>query len=349
MSKKILPVKNPNDFIAYKPFDASRIAILLEQETICKELYENFIHFRIEKTCNQGKIELDCHYNEEFSSVGVKKVPIDVLSDLHIDFVEFCKTSLNRNFYIFLPIETAEISNYSVYRRKKVPHHIFIYGYDDEEQVFECSEFFSYSDKPYSFQKVKYQEMEAAFLDLQSQTNSNMMNNEWAQWLKDIQLLHSFTEYKDKFTIERVRIGLQNYLSENDCYGNKGYLKDVYYGSAIYDLTSEYIDQIIEEDRVNFDIRCFSLMFFHFHYMKLQAEFIKDNFNDMNNGIQTYIDKYFELGNYARGLLNVSMKYKITRKKSILIRIKEMLQTLKNEDREVLIDYIRYLEYAVGK
>ena len=52
MTEKILPVKLPNDVIAYKPFDASRLSILLAQEPVCKEMYENFLHFRIEKKEN---------------------------------------------------------------------------------------------------------------------------------------------------------------------------------------------------------------------------------------------------------------------------------------------------------
>ena len=71
MRRKTLPVENPNQFFAYKPFDASRIAILLTQNPMCKELYENFIHYRIEKINSQGYMQLDCHFNEEFSSFGV--------------------------------------------------------------------------------------------------------------------------------------------------------------------------------------------------------------------------------------------------------------------------------------
>lgn len=343
--KKILPVKSPIDFIAYKPFDASRIAILLAQETLCKELYENFIHFRIEKLCEKGMIELDCHFNEEFSSVGVKKVPIDVLFDLHIEFIDFCKKSIDREFYLFIPIETSEISNYSVYKEKKVPHHIFVYGYDDEKQVFKCSEFFSFSSAQYSFEEVSYQEMKNAFLDLQQQTNEKMMENEWAQWLKDIQLLHCFKEYKDRFTIERVRIALQNYLDEKDCYGNKGYIKDVYYGFAIYDLTEEYIDQISKKDRDSFDIRCFSLILFHFHYLRLQAEFIKQNYEDTKKGMQTFIDEFNKIEKDSKELRSLAIKYRLTHEKGILNRIKIKLQKTKEKEMEILVKYINYLKY----
>ena len=135
MRKKILPIENPNKFFAYKPFDASRIAILLTQNPTCKELYENFIHYRIEKSYVQGEMVLDCHFSEEFSSIGVKKIPIDLLLDLSSDFISFCKISIDRDFYLFIPIECSEISNYSVYKAKKIPHHIFVYGYDDEQQL----------------------------------------------------------------------------------------------------------------------------------------------------------------------------------------------------------------------
>lgn len=344
MNEKKLPVKNPNEFIEYKPFDASRIAILLAQEPICKELYENFIHYRIEKSSYQEKIVLDCHFNEEFSSIGVKKVPIDLLLDMQIDFIEFCKTSIDRDYYLFIPIECFEISNYSVYKKVKVPHHIFVYGYNDEQQVFSCSEFFSFSQKRYSFETVSYQEMQNAFFALQNQTNPDMMKNEHLQWIKDIELLHSFTEYKDKFTLQRLQVGLHNYLNERDCYGNKGYLKDVYYGIAIYDLIKEYVNEtLIENVQTFFDISCFSLISYHFHYLRLQAEFVKENYDDNKNRIKELINEFYELENYARRLLNVAIKYKITRKKNILERIIIMLNKLKEADIEILTKYIDYL------
>lgn len=343
MRKKPLPVANPNEFFAYKPFDASRIAILLTQSPICKELYENFIHYRIEKNKIQGNMVLDCHFNEEFSSIGVKKIPTDLLLDLSIDFVEFCKMSIDRNFYLFIPIECSEISNYSVYKRKKVPHHIFVYGYDDAQQIFLCSEFFSFSKKRYSFEAVPYQEMKAAFLDLQNQTTPEMMDKEPFQWLKEIQLLYSFTDYKDKFTIQRVQSGLRFYLDERDCYGNKGYLKDVYYGIAIFDLLEEYINGILNEDYKSFDTRCFTLIFFHFRYLRLQAEFIKQNYDYNTEKQDEFINKFLNLEKKANNLLNVALKYQITHEKTILPRIIKNLKELKEGDIDILTQYINYL------
>lgn len=347
--KRTLPIKNPNTFISYKPFDASRIAILLAQEKICQELYENFIHYRIEKVGDKDKMELDCHFNEEFSSIGIKKMPIDLLLGMKVNFIEFCKESIDREFYLFIPIETSEISNYSNYKKKdkREPHHIFVYGYDDEKQVFECSEFFSFSNRGYSFESVSYKELENAFMDLQNQTTPEMMKNEHLQWLKDIQLLHSFTEYKDKFTVQRVQIGLQNYLNERDCFGNKDYLKDVYYGYAIYDLLKEYVEQIIEKDREVFDVRGFHLIYLHFRYLRLQAEFLKENYDKGKGGLDSFIEKFLELEKISYSLVNSAIKYSITRKKSTLLKAIQKILNLKLEDEKVLKKYIDYLETIV--
>lgn len=341
--KKCLPVKDPNTIISYKPFDTSRIAILLAQEKTCQELYENFIHYRIEKVGVEGQMELDCHFNEEFSSIGIKKMPIDLLLGMKINFIEFCKESIDRDFYLFIPIETSEISNYSIYKKKKVPHHIFVYGYDDENQIFECGEFFSYSNRGYSFESVTYKELENAFMDLQKQTKPEMMNNDHLQWLKDIQLLHSFTEYKDKFTVQRVQIGLQNYLNERDCFGNKDYLKDVYYGYAIYDLLKEYIEQIIEKDREVFDVRTFYMIYLHFRYLRLQAEFLNENYVKEKNGLDSFIEKFLELEEKSYKLVNVALKYSITRRKTTLERAIQKILSLKEEEERVLKKYIDYL------
>ena len=342
--RKILPVKEPNDFIAYKPFDASRVEVLLAQETICKELYESFIHFRVEKSTQNGIVHLDCHFNEEFASLGIKKVPIDVLMDLHINFIEFCKTSIDREFYLFIPIETNRISQYSVYKADHVPHHIFVYGYDDAKKVFLCSGFFDFSNGPYRFEEVSYQELEEAFADLQGQVSDDMMENEWAQWLKDIQLLHSFKEYTDKFTIERVRNGLTNYLKERDCYGNKGYIKDVYYVFAIYNLTVQYIESIKDSDEEWFDVRCFALLYFHFRYLKFQAQFIIDNYHDTGNELQPFVRTFGDMERRMDMLKKMALKYRISLRKPILEKLKEELCRIKQEEVSILNAYIKSLE-----
>lgn len=344
MDKKVLPVAEPNNFIAYKPFDASRIAILLAQESLCKEIYENFLHFRIEKKVINGNINLDCHFNEEFSSIGVKKVPTDIIKDLNIDFITFCKVSIERNFYIFLPIDTSEITNYLNYKKDLIPHHIFIYGYDDEKNVFYCAEFFSFSNSPYSFQTVTYQEMEAAYLKLQSILKSNTMNNEWAQWMKDIQLLKSFTEYVDKFNVKRLIIGLQNYLNENDCAGNKNYIKDVYYGSAIYELVLEYINDNLINNQKDFDIRCFALIFYRFHYMKLQTVFIKENYCLSSKYIQYFINRYLKLEKEAQVILSLTIKFRISGEKNLLYKVSALIKKIKKNDLYITKEYIECLK-----
>lgn len=346
MNKKILPVACPKDFMAYKPFDASRIAILLAQERLCKEIYEKFLHFRIEKKINVVNIELDCHFNEEFSSIGIKKIPTDLIKDLNIDFITFCKNSLRRDFYVFLPIETSEISNYINYKKKLIPHHIFIYGYNDDKEVFYCSEFFSFSELPYSFQMVSYQEMEAAYYKLQNMLKNNEMEYESEEWLKDIQLLHSFTDYVDKFNINRVINGLQNYLNEKDYSGNKNYIKDVYYGFAIYDLVVEYVNEnLIRNSNASndFDIRCFVLIFYRFHYMKLQTVFIKENYTIYNNDKQLFTDKYSRIEEEALRMLNLTIKYKISGEKNILVKVINYLEKIKKSDLVVTRKYIDYL------
>ncbi len=347
MKIKELPFKLPNKFIAYKPFDASRISILLAQESLCKEIYENFLHFRIEKEIEKENIKLDCHFNEEFSSIGVKKVPIDIITDLGIDFITFCRTAIEKDFYIFLPIETFEVSNYINYKKKYRPHHIFIYGYNNEKEVFYCSEFFSFDKGIYSSETVTYREMEEAYYKLQTELESKVMLNEWAQWMKDIQLLHSFREYNDKFNIKRLILGLQNFLEENDCYGNKNYIKDVFYGFAIYDLIIEYINNILKSSKSNFDIKSLSLIFYRFRYMKLQAQFIQENYSKYNQSIQSIIDSYWEMEEKSYNALKLAIKFSISHEKNILNKVINLIEELKKNDYIVTINYIECLKNII--
>ena len=271
-------------------------------------------------------------------------MPIDLLRDLQVDFIRFCKTSLDQDFYLFMPIDTSEISNYTSYQKYRVPHHIFLYGYNDEKRVFYCSEFFSFSSAPYSAQTVRYEELEAAFYQLQAQQKENVMGNEWAQWMKDVQLLHSFTEYMDKFSVNRLVVGLEHYLNERDCYGNKDYLPGVSYGFAIYDLLMEYVKGVSVKSQSGLDVRGPSLLFFRFRYMKLQVKFLQETYPDFAESLEPFVLLYAKLESESRSLLSLAMKFQIDRKEKILTRLSEKTRQLKQNDWAVTKDYIECLK-----
>lgn len=342
MKRKILPQKLPNDFIAYKPFDASRISILLTQDVTCKEIYENFMYYRIEKKIEEnGSIELDCHFNEEFSSIGVKKVPINILNDSNI--IDFIIKSIDCNYYIFLPIETSCISNYINYKKRNNPHHIFIYGYDLVEKLFYCSEFFGFSERPYSSELVNFHELENSYYNLQERLNESIMDDEWAHWMKDIQLLYSYKKFNDRFSIGRIVNGLSYYLDERDYCGNKNYIHNVYYGFAIYDLVIGYSKKHLMISDKPYDIRGVSLIYYHFHYLLIQIKFIIDEFGFMD--LENIVPEFDILRNHSRILLSLGIKYRIKLNTNDLYSIITSLDKLKMLDYELTNKYIDKLKY----
>lgn len=347
MNKKVLPVKSPNGFLTYKPFDSTRISVLLAQDKLCKEIYENFMYFSVEKCAyDNGVMKLECHYKEQFSSIGEKRVPIDLILDMDMDFIKFCKKSLDKEFYVFLPIETSEISNYINYKKKPVYHHIFIYGYNDDERVFYCSEFFAFSNDKYSYQTVSYDEMEAAFYKLQRELDEDSLSKEKMQWLKDVHLLHSYTEYRDRFTINRLIVGLQNYLDKRDNNGNKDYIKNLYYGYAIYDLCDIYIEYIVSNNfYYHFDMRPFLLIKDRFHYMKIQSEFVSENYASDSSEINHIVDEFIRLEKEARKMFHLTIKYTMRGENKNVTKILEILDMLKSEDYAVTSRYIECLKH----
>ena len=92
-----------------------------------------------------------------------------------------------------------------------------------------------------------------------------------------------------------------------------------------------------------FDIRCFTLIFFHFRYLRLQAEFIKQNYDIEKQDV--FIKKFLDLEKCANILLNVAIKYQITRKKAILQNIIKKIKEMKEGDINILTQYINYLEH----
>ena len=85
------------------------------------------------------------------------------------------------------------------------------------------------------------------------------------------------------------------------------------------------------------------MVLFHFRYLRLQAEFIKKNYDCDENHQNEFVNNFLELENYAQFFLNLAIKYKIVRKITILKRILKMIKYLKDKDIEILNQYINYL------
>jgi len=77
--------------------------------------------------------------------------------------------------------------------------------------------------------------------------------------------------------------------------------------------------------------------------MKLQTVFIKENYTIYNNDKQLFTDKYSRIEEEALRMLNLTIKYKISGEKNILVKVINYLEKIKKSDLVVTRKYIDYL------
>lgn len=84
----------------------------------------------------------------------VRSIDRVTINTFDIKIVDFVISSINRNCYCYLYVKTDEIE---AYKNRKGSHDLFIYGYDLQDEIFYCADYFesNYEKAKIPFEQVK--------------------------------------------------------------------------------------------------------------------------------------------------------------------------------------------------
>lgn len=158
MFNKIMPLKYP--YITHKPTIAYLLSILGTNPQTEGWVISNYANFYINKTGKADFWGKDNLFNN-CPWIFHDSISRELLISNSIDIIDFCKSNLKLNYYLYFMINEKYIKVYN--NQQNFTHNILIYGLDDKNKKVHIADFFV--DGKYSFTTCSYDELIKSFND----------------------------------------------------------------------------------------------------------------------------------------------------------------------------------------
>jgi len=116
-----------------------------------------------------------------------------------------------------------------------------------------------------------------------------------------------------------------------------------FFGISCYNVVLQYLDKLlIEGNSVHKDLRIFTFICDHKKLLKMRCEFLKsERLCDLSNEDMECFD---ELCKWAEMLLNLFMKYMVSKKRDLLVKMKMILMQMKRKEKHALEKLTKMLD-----
>lgn len=293
IESKILPVSVPA--IAYMPWEASTLAVAMGNENIKLFIYNNYIQLGLRwiNDYHTGIPIPNLYFLDTPKGITIRSVPYPVYFINCDDFIKNIKSLIDKEYYIYLNIDTYYIKSYSNYHNIFFLHQLLIYGYD-------CSGFYIadfFSQGKYSFGYCTFEELNNAF-------NSALKDLSVKSWDDDLILFKVVEENIDLdiyCMINNIRCFLD---SRNFSNYTENQLYD-FYGIKIFEQIDKYL-QLCQNNKDMVDERIFNCLYTHNKLMVERIDYIYQKTN--NKHLMQLSQKFKVLQNLCDLNQNLCMK-----------------------------------------
>lgn len=322
------------------------LSILGNDERTRDWIYSNYIQVYINKDLTEnswGEFYFPMAYEVKIFE-HCKWINVQVNSEQYVDrhyedIVLYIKDMLSNGYYVHLMIDYKYLSN-SVFGKNnsEMVHDILIYGYDDEIQTLYCAGFMFKSSK-FTLDTCTYEEINNAY-------NSKAVKEEFSYMGHNIYSYALAKECDYEFHIKNIIYGLKLYCNCEIPEYWKGYnycnKKKISWGLEYYDVLK---DSICYQAPEYIDIKLIYLLEDHKRMMISRLEFL----GQLGYDLEKYKQSYVEMEQINGLLVKMAIKYNISKKTNILNQLKEKISDLKQQEYEVLVNLIAYLEEKSGE
>lgn len=265
------------------------------------------------------------------------------------EILDFVKRKIDNGYYVYLYLNWKYLKEYGY--TGEAYHEIFVYGYDDEEQVIHATGYMK--GKSYGTVTHSYKDFVEAYCHMQMFRNVPS-NNNLNRDLNRISLQKFKKDFLFQFSITKFIADLKQYLNMEKpvisipvvnrfC---EGELVQYGYGNAMYEILSKYLEKKCK-NRQPFDI-----LEPYFVYNYTQAFLYKLKVLKENGFIQhdRFADEYKMVVKSAKAFLFTCMNYcgKVNMGRMIKDmpeeKIKKQLRDIKEREEKVIISLIEELE-----
>ena len=241
---------------------------------------------------------------------------------------EFIKNALDEGWYVYTEIDEYYLSNKPAFNNYSFEHFNLIFGYDEEEQLYNIAGYLQSKNAVSSFSesKVKMEEVEKAFINAPKQET----------------FLLKLNNFRTKFDYNLVVESLYDYVYSQNTSSRVRALEEFgktkrTYGIKTMELLNIRLKEIIEtgyDNRYHFDLRIFRLLWEH-------KKIMYDRFVYMNEIQAAKISEailcdYKEVVDGYKVLFALAKKVYITKETDSMPKMIEKIENLITKEKEVL-------------
>lgn len=309
-------------------------------------VYNHFIQLAVPAQHTGLRIDFDVpNVIESLPWLSVYKVNRKMINARWGGMVNFLMDAVDQNMYPYFLFDTYYDSKFDKSRKHFLHEHL-VYGYDRENKIFLYAD--NNKNGKYGFDCISYDCMELS---------DNQVNSYLFDWFDGVYLMkyrqcysygmYEFKEYyKHSYDIKLLICLLNDYLTENpslkrwqyptNFYNQEkhGYLKC---GLGVYDYVLQYLDFCKTSDIV-LDVRGSYVLYEH---KVLIVEVIK--YLMIHHDIHFKEDIILmgkESIKISKIIVNLFIKYNISRNKKLIDDIQKYIYQLKNNDKKLISDII---------
>ncbi|RCX12564.1 hypothetical protein DFR58_12168 [Anaerobacterium chartisolvens] len=362
MNCNILPVVYPpiNAF----PHQGALFSVLFAREECKPWIFNNFIQIYSLKDLYKNDLRsgtIDFYYNMygDWMNFYIKanpwikfnSIPFEFIKSSGINFIEFIKSSINGNCYLFFDVDTYYISEYKYwYMESHTPHDIFIYGYDDEKKLFYMGD---NTIGKYCHGHVTYEELLISLntlSEIYSGTNEEIFCHSYREKAFNLIKVKKNVErsgenplfQKEIFgiNINKIINDLKEYLLW-DNYGEGYRHSDFYvYGIDCYNELEKFIYYAMETNQ-EVDYRALYSFIEHKKLMLLRIQYLCNEY-----GLNILMDKYTILVQNFNLLMKIVLKanIKVNNSKDLWQKAINLLEKFRYDEIILLNEFITKVE-----
>lgn len=323
MKQKKLPIMEPivNTYTSY----GALFSIL--PKSAFSWVMNNFIQLNFVYEWNMATFDYHRMLMSNCPSIDYYEETEEMLMQRKEGIREAIVNGINRNDYLFIYGDRYYIRAAAEYGKYHVPHEIFVYGYDLNENLVYIAD--NFQQGKFIFTSCTFDELTDAYSKMDS----------------DISFLHTVRYLKVhdneycKLNIRQIINGLEAYVNSYESFDILGNPPKRIYGVEVIDYI---LSQVLNANGGEIDIRFFHLLYEHKLLMEKRVNHLIE-FNYIQAS-DIDIDRYKELKLTTLSLRNLVIKYNILRDKDLQDRIYNKLKMIQQIDIEMLSHLIWVLK-----
>lgn len=307
----VLPIKYP--IVTSFTYHANLLSILGTKRSTYEWILSNYIQVYCYK-------EISKHYFGDFYFPGINQIypaencpwitrqliHVNTLKNLNIQILDFIMQSIDDGYYVNIVLNHFYIKSSIYYQNEKLPHDVFITGYNKRERVFYANDFLFRENVQYADTTITFDEFIEAYEDCSPEHPHNLYKG--IIYLLKLKESADFT-WNEHNLIHSLRNYYEGKMPEHWEMYHDPEEPEVVFGMNMYDALVLYLEEGIEKKFDNLDHREYFVMADHKHLMMERLSYFKEKIPHLRDHFVTLEKQYKDIHQIANDVVALIVKF----------------------------------------